>query len=571
MRTYGTLAFYPPDRTFKGRWLLTAEPHVTTRLKRIFPRLAPWVSGELSLVATPEVARDLEWVLERWPLDVDDDTAKVLAEQANLLRGLEDQTARVFNGERLDGEWRIPAREARWSHQDMNADLITLQRRLVICDTLGGGKTHSGLLALRNPDSLPALVVVQSHLQRQWREECALTWPDLYAHIIRKSSVYDIAATRESKGRNPHILICTYPKLAGWADHLVGHVRTVIFDEIQEVRREHTQKNYAAQMIADEAEYVVGLSGTPVMNYGGDMFNIMSIVKNDVLGGRDEFHREWCNQTSNGKSIVRDPAALGSHLRSVGAMVISQLPVDSPPIKVTHLVDSDEKAFDTAAGDAAEMARFILSQEGTKEERWHASGEFDMRMRQATGIAKASFVAGFVKLLLEDVNKVVLWGWHRAVYDIWTEALAAHNPVLYTGSESPTQKQRSLDRFRDGNSNVFIMSLRSGTGLNGLEGVCHVGVFGELDWSPGAMNQAIGRLDRPGQEHPPVIAYFLTSNEGADPTMLDVLGVKTQQAEPMINPDLERFAPVDTSDRVRQLARDVLTRGRHLNESGEIV
>jgi hypothetical protein len=44
-------------------------------------------------------------------------------------------------------------------------------------------------------------------------------------------------------------------------------------------------------------------------------------------------------------------------------------------------------------------------------------GDFDWKMRQATGIAKAPYVAEFVKLLLESEQKVVLFGWHRDVYD----------------------------------------------------------------------------------------------------------------------------------------------------------
>lgn len=54
-------------------------------------------------------------------------------------------------------------------------------------------------------------------------------------------------------------------------------------------------------------------------------------------------------------------------------------------------------------------------------------------MRQATGIAKAPYVLEFVRMLVESGESVMLYGWHRDVYNIWLERLAEFNPVMYTG------------------------------------------------------------------------------------------------------------------------------------------
>jgi hypothetical protein len=149
-------------------------------------------------------------------------------------------------------------------------------------------------------------------------------------------------------------------------------------------------------------------------------------------------------------------------------------------------------ALDAVAGDVAAMAKLILNQASDRRERFVASGDLDWRLRQATGIAKAPYVAEFVRLLLESTDKLVLWGWHRTVYDIWMERLAEFRPALYTGSESPRQKNDAEDAFKQGDSRVLVMSLRSGAGLDGLQEVCNVGVFGELDWSPEQHRQCIG-------------------------------------------------------------------------------
>lgn len=106
------------------------------------------------------------------------------------------------------------------------------------------------------------------------------------------------------------------------------------------------------------------------------------------------------------------------------------------------------------------------------------------------------------------------------------------------------------------------MSLRSGAGLDGLQEVCHVCVFGELDWAPATHDQVIGRLHRDGQDDP-VVAYFLVSEGGSDPLMAEVLGIKRGQSDPILDPDAPILRPVDqTGDRVRALAESVLERRR---------
>ena len=164
-----------------------------------------------------------------------------------------------------------------------------------------------------------------------------------------------------------------------------------------------------------------------------------------------------------------------------------------------------------------------------------AAGEFDLLVRQATGIAKAPYVAEFVRLLIESGQKVMLFGWHREVYGIWREKLADFNPVMYTGSESPKEKQAAKDAFASGDSRVMLISLRAAVGMDGLQFGCSTVVFGELDWAPGIHEQAIGRVHRDGQLEK-VMAYFLISNEGSDPIISDVLGIKREQIEGVRNP-----------------------------------
>jgi superfamily II DNA or RNA helicase len=536
-----------------GAWLIGCAPHVAMRVKRMFPRANQARTGVIAISDTPEVARDLEWLLERYPLALDEASRTRLAARAGEHRDTEDTMLRILAGQHLT-DLRDPARPPR-TYQLTAADLAFANRRLLLADDVGLGKTFSSMLLFRSPETLPALVVTLAHLPGQWLRELRLSFPWLTGHVVTRGAPYDVAAD---------VLIMNYHKLSGWADHLAGRVNTVIFDEIQELRHQGTRKYESAGMIADKATWRMGLSATPVYNYGGEIHSIMSILDQDALGTRTEFLREWGAGDYSGKGKVSNPAALGGYLRDSGLMlrrtrvdVHRELP---DPVRITHDVPSDPRAYDAIAGDLQAMAQLILDPAGDRTEKWKVAGDLDWKLRQATGIAKAPYVAEFVRLLLESEDKVVLFGWHRAVYATWAELLAPFDPVFYTGTESPTQKQAAADAFVNGTSRVLIMSLRSGAGLDGLQTAASVLVFGELDWSPAMHDQCIGRLARDGQEAT-VAAYFLVTDTGSDPVVADVLDLKRQQAEPIRDPDAPLLTTNDASaDRIKLLAADVLKR-----------
>lgn len=570
-RTYGSYRFAPPqveERASRGHWELTLEPAAAIRVKRILGRMRASVTGVVSVNHTDEVARDLQWFMERWPLVAADEfSANTLAGAASNHRTLEVRVGEIINDTAPALSMDLAPMKKPRDYQLTAAALVAARRRVLITDEVGLGKTFTAALTLTNPGALPALVVPPTHLPPRWITELSESFPWLSVEVAKTGKV---SAAIEA-GRYPDVLIVPYSKLAGWADHLAGNIRTVIFDEIQDLRRGvETQKGWGAARLCTAAEYVIGLTATPVYNYGGEIHNILDIMAPGELGTRDEFLREWGGHAmSNGRYSVHDPSGLGSYLRETGLMLgrtRKQVGRELPKtIKVPEEIPSDSAALDGIKGDAAEMARLILSKSGTSQERFRAAGELDWKLREATGIAKAPYVAEFVRLLLESEQRVVLFGWHRAVYDIWNEALAEFNPVMYTGSESPTQKAAAEAAFtapwddNRPNTRILIMSLRSGAGIDGLQKVARTAVFGELDWSPQVHEQAIGRLRRDGMGEEPPVAYFLHTLDGSDPILLETLQVKRQQSEPLVNPDgkTSTNATQDTS-RARMLAQSVL-------------
>ncbi len=539
-RTYGTVAFDPS----KNEWVISCEAQVSLRLKRVFEKISKGQFGTIRLAATNENSRELEWFLKRYPMEVEE--PEELADRAEEHRKRDNTIARIL-GEGYKPpkfELAVPPRE----YQSIAADLCLSTGMLLCADDLGLGKTATSICTLTDERTLPTLVVTLTHLTVQWADEIAKFAPHLKCHIIKKGSVYDV--TRGPRGRQdpfPDVFILNYHKLRGWAEHLAPVVRSVIFDECQELRRKGTgrelsQKYAAASFVSCSADFKMGLSATPIYNYGGEMFNVIDCLQDGALGTKEEFLREWCSNSygSGDKAKIREPKAFGTYLREQGLMLrrtraevgreLDDLTV------IPHTIECDIEALKKVEDSAAELANIILSQTGMeKGVKFQASERLSNILRQATGIAKAPYVAAFVQMLVESGERVVLYGWHRAVYEIWNAQLKKFRPAMYTGSESTNQKLESKRRFTERETDIMIISLRSGAGLDGLQYSCRTVVFGELDWSPGVHDQDMGRVHRDGQTEP-VAAYFLIAEEGADPIIADVLGVKKQQAKGIMNP-----------------------------------
>lgn len=586
MRTYGTL-----ERAEKA-WQLSAEPHVILRAKRVFAGVSKQHSGTLEISDTAENARDLAWFLERYALNVAPEVRERLDRQAAAHRERETVVSMLLGGklEARAFDLTLPPRE----YQRVGADMLLRMGGLLLADDVGVGKTVTSICALTDPRTRPALVVTMTSLTRQWRREIIRFAPTLRTHVLKKGTPYDMTKKPRTRhnpnqialgggalmigaGGLPDVIITSYSKLSGWAETLAGIVQSVFFDEIQELRHgDESNKGSAAYAIARLAAFRCGMTATPIYNYGGEIFNVMEALVPGALGTFQEFTTEWCHYVGNNKWALNDAKAFGLFMRDAGLMlrrtradVGRELP---PRTVVLHTVDTDSKPFEDIKTAAEKLAEIIVSRRSSyRNEARDAARDFDVMVRQATGVAKAAYVAEFVRLLVEGGESVLLYGWHRSVYDIWLERLADLNPVLYTGSESAAAKDEAARKFigrtlagedTEPSTKLLIMSLRAGVGLDGLQAVCRTVVFGELDWSPGVHEQCIGRVERDGQDDN-VAVYYMVADEGSDPVVVDLLGVKKEQVESLRNPHLDQLEKLEADpERIQELARSYLAKPR---------
>jgi SNF2 family DNA or RNA helicase len=553
----------------KGVWCVECEPQVRSRLKRVFAKAPQHASHVVWISDTPENARDLEWFLERYPMDCRDQ--QMLTLRANQHRDTEQRLADLLSCRQPPEsiELALPPRE----YQLIAAAQLEITKGLLLADDLGLGKTVSGICPMAKSDNLPAVVVCPAHLQTQWEKEVRRFLPALNVHVIQTSKTYSLVNINKHQGdlwpeRLPDVLIISYHKLRGWGDMLAEIVRYVVFDECQQLRRSGSQIFSACRMVARKAKLRLGLSATPIYNYGSEFFNVIDTLRDGALGTREEFLREWCAPAPGGNSRLSDSEEFGNYLRREGLMLRrTRMDVgrELPPLtRIAHTIECDLNVINSMIDSAMELAKVIVAHnEKFRGEKMNAAGELDNLIRQATGISKAPYVAEFVKMLIEETDeRIVLFGWHREVYRIWLDRLKAFNPVMYTGSETGSKKNESIQRFIKGESKVLIMSLRSGAGVDGLQDAAKVAVFGELDWSPGVHEQCMGRLHRDGQTDP-VVAYYMIADEGADPVMADVLGVKREQLESVRNPGADIIEQINTGeDHIKRLAKSLLERSK---------
>lgn len=542
--------------------MITCEPHVSLKIKKFFAKVRKGQIGTLTLSATDENSRDLEWFLERFPMEIKG--KDVLEKRARDFDKVATDTWHILSGHYAPPEFTEMALPPR-DYQKVAAQLALTVRGHLLADELGLGKTVSGLTMLSDPRTLPALVVCPTHLPNQWEDEVHRFLPHLTTHITKKGTPYKIG--------DPDIIITNYHKLAGWADHLAPYINSVIYDEVQELRRDGgsqgmSNKYSAALALGSQTNFRLGLSATPIYNYGAEFYAVFQCLAPGKLGSKPEFLREWCsNFYDERKAKITDPKAFGAYLRESGMMLLrtkSDVGRELPPLsKVIQEVESNTGHLDDIKDSATELASFIVNSGGAKGfDVMRASQELSNKLRQATGIAKAPYVADFTNMIIESTgDKVVLFGWHREVYNIWAKRLGIHFPAWYTGSESVSKKRKELNRFiNDPNCKVLMMSLRSGSGVDGLQHVCSRVVIGELDWSPGAIEQCIGRVYRDGQLLP-VFAYYPIATDGCDPVMVDVLGIKRAQLEGVKNPDgkIITASQIDPNH-VKRLAESYLRR-----------
>ena len=517
---YGTLSYNRRSRC----WTIKGEPCVTEMAARLFPG-SQRRRGEARFTANRRIIGDVNWLMLRYPLEI---APRDRALWESVLGQAREHARLRAQAEKLpqrstppEGTFTGELRE----FQKEGLSFLLANPRTLLADEMGLGKTVQALACLAATGEFPALIVVPPHLLRNWQAEAAR-----FLRIDGKPPrVCVLTGLKPYQPPEADIYIIHYLLLRGWKQALpqMGF-RTVIFDEIQELRHGGTEKYSAASLLAEECERVIGLSGTPIYNKGSEIWNVVNILDFHCLGDWESFTRAWCD--GYGNHLVRDPALLGDHLRREGLIlrrtkqeVLTELP---PKRRLVQEIDADDKVYRELMRPVIEMLGSLRALHPEARERAVLEEQVGRGERQATGVAKAPFVAAFVRALLDNGEKVLLFAHHHAVMDVYKKELTSYHPAFLTGRETTKQKDDAVARFMEGKTNLCVISLRAASGLNLQRASCVV--FGELDWSPAVHSQAEDRAHRMGQKDS-ILCYYLVAPQGSDRDMQDALGLKVSQ------------------------------------------
>ena len=427
----------------------------------------------------------------------------------------------------------------------------------LLADEMGLGKTVQTLAYLSgHPEAMPAVVVAPLITLDNWAREVRrflrVPGPGGEPEVPR------IAKIRKGARRalpEADIYLINYELVGKRVKDLLGAApRTVVFDEIQNLRNPTSKRFSACEFLAgaDGMDRRIGLSGTPIYNHGIEMHGISEILKPGVLGERYEFVGKYCDRDAATTSTDRRKPlsqVLGRSilLRRRKSEVMSDMPEKN---RLVQSIDIDEEQYDLAVEamyQKMESAK-TLAEAASGEERDSLMSEFNrearqMRIqeRQVAGIAKAPHVVEYLNMLLSDheEEKFAVFCHHKEVRRILFRGLRQANPVQVMGGQTDNARQDAIDSFQeDPDCRAIICGLRAGNlGIN-LTRAAYV-IFAELDWSPAVHVQAEDRLHRIGQKRA-VFSHYLVGKGTFDEFLVDTLSSKAEQIGSALGDKVER-------------------------------
>jgi len=409
---------------------------------------------------------------------------------------------------------------------------ICNNKRVIIADEPGLGKTIEALAAAHSLNAYPIVVVCPASLKLNWKHE-AEKWL-----IGKTASIWD------SKNKEKtDIIITNYDIIAKLAGDLrAAEPKTVIFDESHYIKNRKSQRANAAKEIAKGVEVVIELTGTPVMNRAEELINQLAVIgRLEDMGGAWTILKRYCWSTSRTEEFNQNLRAT-CFVRREKSTVLKELPKKQRvvmPVSV-NLGDYNRKkkqVIEYIANKMREdkdlMARVEAAK--TKEEKKAIVKEYRKiaktlsallpeieELKQIAAEAKMPAVIEWIKSFLETEKKLVVFAHHQKI----VKMLAKEFGVPYINQEtSLNERQRQVEAFQnDPNVNLIIGTLGTmGVGLT-LTAATDVLIV-ELGWNAAQVDQAEDRIHRIGQEGS-VTAWYIVAEGTIETELMEMIEQK---------------------------------------------
>lgn len=430
------------------------------------------------------------------------------------------------------------------------------KKRLIIGDEPGLGKTLQSIGIVDTADAYPCLVICPSSLKINWQREfekftdksaivldnaVRTTWPYLLSmgmhqvavvnyESLRKYFVWDIKGGKSFRLKD--VVFCPQIRM----------FKSVIIDESHRVKDPSAQQTIFTKGITTGKEYVILLSGTPVVNRPEDLVAQLSIMDRlQEFGGRSGFMADYCTDPKDKKaepavplSVLSDKLYANCMIRREKAKVLPQLPDKT---RVDLYVDiSNAPEYNLAAADLAEYLRQYkecTDWEIRRKMRMEALVRF-MTLRQLATLGKVAQAVDFIRTFLSSGKKLIVFCSLHEVVDALVKVFPGS--VTVTGRDSAVSKQASVDAFQNNPDTMLIIcSIKAaGVGLT-LTASSNV-AFVELAWTYADCCQCEDRAHRIGQKDN-VTCYYLLGRGTIDHTIYSLIHQKKSIAAEIMNSD----------------------------------
>jgi SNF2 family DNA or RNA helicase len=466
----------------------------------------------------------------------------------------------------------FPTRRVAFQHirspRTVNVTLYPFQRKAVefilrndgracIFDEMGLGKTITASAAMLGLVSLKkcsrALVVAPNAVTDQWREE-----------LVNKFNLNPTLVTSKWQLRermslyNASLIVMNYELLRTDLELILQKgFDTLILDEVTRVKNWDTQTSEAAKKLI--VRNVIALTGTPLENHLGELYNIVNIVKPGFFGRYNEdFSAKYTikihGQGWGASRPIVNPETLPDlrkklqliSLRRTKAQVLKQLPALTMQYVYTEPARNQKLIYDILQESLAET---IIDEYAFSEEERGGHNPFTAnRIRLYTLLREAcadiSMIAGYlrrkqrettedavalrespvfrklvrvltklepenakmvelkelVKDLTEQGHKMVIFSQFVPIVNLVQDELANEGigTLVYHGQLTNDDRIQHLKDFLTQPEYRVLASTDAGQfGLN-LQ-VADVVVNYDLPWNPARLQQRVARLHRIGQ------------------------------------------------------------------------
>lgn len=458
--------------------------------------------------------------------------------------------------EEMNGELRHHLRVEPYPYQQEGIAYGLEKKRLIIGDEPGLGKTLQSIGIVDTAGAYPCLVICPSSLKINWQREfdkftdkkalvldnaTRTTWPYLLKmgmfHVavvnyesLRKYFVWDIKGGKSFRLKD--VVFCPQIRM----------FKSIIIDESHRVKDPSAQQTIFTKGLSVGKEWIILLSGTPVVNRPEDLVAQLSIMgRLQDFGGRAQFVADYCTDPKDKEAEPAVPLSVLSRqlyancmIRREKAKVLPQLPDKT---RIDLYVDiSNAPEYNLAAADlAAYLHEYTecTDWEIRRKMRMEALVRF-MTLRQLATLGKVAQAVDFIRTFLDSGKKLIVFCSLHEVVDALVKAFPG--AVTVTGRDSAVAKQSAVDAFQNNpETRLIVCSIKAaGVGLT-LTASSNV-AFVELAWTYADCCQCEDRAHRIGQKDN-VTCYYLLGRGTIDQTIYALIHRKKSIAAEIMNSD----------------------------------